>query len=346
MGALFIYALDAGAGRMGGTTQYTVNNQMVNDTHMNIADNPTKVQLPGVYNKDTLPRVPIIVTGNDFSTLYAPLIRDGRMEKFYWAPTRDDRVGVCVGIFKEDNIDVKAIETLVDTFPGQSIDFFGALRSRVYDDLVRDWVKNVGVENLQKELVNSKKGPPSFSKPKMTLDILLQYGNMLVEEQENVKRVQYAEEYLSGAALGNANIEDAGPIADRVKGSSFVAKQAAPVRQAAPVAEKPRESSFESSFAKQAEPPKESSWAKPAAPVAEKPKDFAYSSRVESDRLADRAKESYFAGFAAQQNPPPLKEGCTDPASKNYDPTARSDNGTCEYDFSDPNSFKDVPSFW
>jgi hypothetical protein len=81
--------------------------------------------------------------GNDFSTLYAPLIRDGRMEKFYWAPTRDDRVGVCVGIFKEDNIDVKAIETLVDTFPGQSIDFFGALRSRVYDDLVRDWVKNV-----------------------------------------------------------------------------------------------------------------------------------------------------------------------------------------------------------
>ena len=38
--------------------------------------------------------------GNDFSTLYAPLIRDGRMEKFYWAPTREDRVGVCMGIFQ------------------------------------------------------------------------------------------------------------------------------------------------------------------------------------------------------------------------------------------------------
>jgi hypothetical protein len=348
MCALFINDLDAGAGRMGGTTQYTVNNQMVNATLMNIADNPTNVQLPGVYNKDTIPRVPIIVTGNDFSTLYAPLIRDGRMEKFYWAPTRDDRVGVCVGIFKEDNIDVKAIETLVDTFPGQSIDFFGALRSRVYDDLVRDWVKNVGVENLQKELVNSKKGPPSFTKPKMTLDILLQYGNMLVEEQENVKRVQYAEEYLSGAALGNANIEDAGATADRVRGSAFVAKQPAPA------AERPREPSFESSYAKQAapvaEPPRESAFAKHAAPGAEKPKEssnnFAYSSRAEADRLADRAKESYFAGFAAQQNPPPLKEGCTDPNSKNYDPTARSDNGTCEYDFSDPDSFKDVPSFW
>lgn len=48
---------------MGGTTQYTVNNQMVNATLMNIADNPCNVQLPGVYNKEENPRVPVIVTG-------------------------------------------------------------------------------------------------------------------------------------------------------------------------------------------------------------------------------------------------------------------------------------------
>lgn len=29
------------------------------------------------------------------------------------------------------------VEHLVDSFPGQSIDFFGALRARVYDDKVR-----------------------------------------------------------------------------------------------------------------------------------------------------------------------------------------------------------------
>jgi len=44
--------------------------------------------------------VPVVCTGNDFSTLYAPLIRDGRMEKFYWAPTREDRIGVAMGIFQ------------------------------------------------------------------------------------------------------------------------------------------------------------------------------------------------------------------------------------------------------
>ncbi|KHN07580.1 Ribulose bisphosphate carboxylase/oxygenase activase, chloroplastic [Glycine soja] len=208
MCALFINDLDAGAGRLGGTTQYTVNNQMVNATLMNIADNPTNVQLPGMYNKEENPRVPIIVTGNDFSTLYAPLIRDGRMEKFYWAPTREDRIGVCTGIFRTDGIPEQDIVKLVDTFPGQSIDFFGALRARVYDDEVRKWISGVGVDGIGKKLVNSKDGPPTFEQPKMTLEKLLLYGNMLVQEQENVKRVQLADKYLNEAALGNAN-EDA-----------------------------------------------------------------------------------------------------------------------------------------
>ncbi|GLT75442.1 hypothetical protein SLA2020_471670 [Shorea laevis] len=253
MCCLFINDLDAGAGRLGGTTQYTVNNQMVNATLMNIADNPTNVQLPGMYNKEENPRVPIIVTGNDFSTLYAPLIRDGRMEKFYWAPTRDDRIGVCKGIFRSDNVADDEIVKLVDTFPGQSIDFFGAVRARVYDDEVRKWIGNVGVDTVGKKLVNSKEGPPTFEQPKMTIEKLLEYGNMLVAEQDNVKRVQLADKYLSEAALGEAN-EDA------IKSGTFYRK-------------------------------------------------------------------------AAQQMNVPVLEGCTDPNAANFDPTARSDDGSCLYTF-------------
>lgn len=253
MCVLFINDLDAGAGRMGGTTQYTVNNQMVNATLMNIADNPTCVQLPGMYNKEDNPRVPIVVTGNDFSTLYAPLIRDGRMEKFYWAPTRDDRIGVCKGIFRADNISEDAIVRIVDCFPGQSIDFFGALRARVYDDEVRKWIGEVGVESIGKKLVNSREGPPTFTKPAMTEEKLLEYGNMLVQEQENVKRVQLADKYMSEADFGKAN--------------------------------------------------------------------------------EDAIKSGAFYGKAAQQVNLPVPEGCTDPGAENYDPTARSDNGTCVYNF-------------
>ena len=106
---------------MGGTTQYTMNNQMVNSTLMNIVDNPTNVQLPGMYNKQDNPRVPIVVTVNDFSTLYAPLICDRHMEKLYWAPTREDKIGVYQGIFRADNVNNDDVVRLVDSFPGQSI---------------------------------------------------------------------------------------------------------------------------------------------------------------------------------------------------------------------------------
>ncbi|CAL5059245.1 unnamed protein product [Urochloa decumbens] len=212
MCVLFINDLDAGAGRMGGTTQYTVNNQMVNATLMNIADNPTNVQLPGM----------------------------------------EDRIGVCKGIFRTDNVPDEAVIKLVDTFPGQSIDFFGALRARVYDDEVRRWVAETGIENVARKLVNSREGPPTFEQPKMTLEKLLEYGHMLVAEQENVKRVQLADKYLAEAALGDAN--------------------------------------------------------------------------------DDTTAMSSFYGKAAQQvGVVPVPEGCTDPRAGNFDPTARSDDGSCVY---------------
>lgn len=37
---------------------------------------------------------------------------------------------------QHDNVNRGEVEMLVDTFTGQSIDFFGALRARVYDDKV------------------------------------------------------------------------------------------------------------------------------------------------------------------------------------------------------------------
>lgn len=63
----------------------TVNNQIVVGTLMNLSDNPTRVSIGQDWREsDITHRVPVIVTGNDFSKIYAPLIRDGRMEKFYW----------------------------------------------------------------------------------------------------------------------------------------------------------------------------------------------------------------------------------------------------------------------
>jgi len=255
---LFINDLDAGAGRLGGATQYTVNNQMVNATLMNIADNPTNVQLPGQYEKSEIPRVPIVVTGNDFATLYAPLIRDGRMEKYYWQPTREDRIGVLKGIFKKDGLTEEECATLADTFPTQSIDFFGALRARVYDDKVRELITETGLEGLNNKLVKSKE-KPKVEAVKLNLQLILDYGGKLVREQDLVVSVKLAEDYVPGM-------------------------------------------------------------------------------REMDDMLSPGA------GKGLPEDGSRLKAGCTDPRSENYDATAITDDGTCEYDWeTDPSA--ELPDF-
>jgi hypothetical protein len=69
---------------------------------------------------------------------------------------------------------------------------------------VREFVTATGFEAIGKRLVNSK-DKISFEKPNMPLEVLMKYGQALVQEQENVKRVQLAEDYFSGANLaGNS----------------------------------------------------------------------------------------------------------------------------------------------
>ncbi|EFA71760.1 AAA ATPase, central region protein [Raphidiopsis brookii D9] len=195
MCVLMINDLDAGAGRFDEGTQYTVNTQLVNATLMNIADSPTDVQLPGSYDAKPIRRVPIIVTGNDFSTLYAPLIRDGRMEKFYWEPNHDDKVGIVGGIFAEDGLSPVEIEQLVNTFPHQSIDFFSALRSRIYDEQIRDFIHEIGYDRVSMRVVNSMEPPPQFQKPEFTLFHLIEAGNVMVGEQKHVESSHLVAEY-------------------------------------------------------------------------------------------------------------------------------------------------------
>lgn len=72
----------------------------------------------------------------------------------------------------------------------------------------------IGIENLNKELV--PRGPKgqrvTLPKPDMTQALLIEYGNKLVQEQDNVKRVQLSSEYIKGAALageGGSSIPEA-----------------------------------------------------------------------------------------------------------------------------------------
>ena len=221
---LMINDIDAGMGRVDQFTQYTVNTQLVAGTLMNIADNPTNVQLPGSYDSEPVQRIPIIVTGNDFATLYAPLVRDGRMEKFYWEPDRADRIGIVGGIFATDGVAQPQIEQLVDNFPNQSIDFFSALHSRLFDEQVRQFIHKIGIERISTRVANSTEKPPEFQKPDFSLSHLVEMGNLMVKEQQRIQELRLVREYHSA-------LQDQNSVPSR----SMQAKSIAPVEPASVV---------------------------------------------------------------------------------------------------------------
>eukprot|EP00271_Cylindrocystis_brebissonii_P008002 TRINITY_DN22004_c0_g1_i2.p1 TRINITY_DN22004_c0_g1~~TRINITY_DN22004_c0_g1_i2.p1 ORF type:complete len:249 (-),score=67.23 TRINITY_DN22004_c0_g1_i2:1057-1803(-) len=201
MSAIVINDLDAGIGRHV-NTQLTVNNQMVVGTLMNLADNPKRVSIGQDWREaDIVERVPIIVTGNDFSTLYAPLIRDGRMDKFFWQPTREDLVSMVYHMYRKDGLSREDIAQIVDTFPNQALDFYGALRSRTYDAKILEWISEVGgAEKMGPKLVRRGVDPswqaPTVEAPKATLAALVEAGEELVAEQERVMSMRLSEDYM------------------------------------------------------------------------------------------------------------------------------------------------------
>ncbi|KAI7986910.1 hypothetical protein LOK49_LG14G01409 [Camellia lanceoleosa] len=204
MSCLMINDIDAGLGRFG-NTQMTVNNQIVVGTLMNLSDNPTRVSIGQDWREsDITNRVPIIVTGNDLSRIYAPLIRDGRMDKFYWQPTQEDIISIVHKTYEKDGISKDEVESIVNTFPNQALDFYGALRSRTYDRSISKWVDDVGgVEKLGNRLLKQRKDDklPVFVPPRQTVEALLESGYSLLREQKLIMETKLSKEYMK-------NIED------------------------------------------------------------------------------------------------------------------------------------------
>ena len=71
------------------------------------------------------------------------------------------------------------------------------------------------IDVLGKRLVNPAQGQAvTFERPSMSLDVLLEYGRLLTKEQDNVTRVQLANEYLDTAALPGS---DTPAVGERVR---------------------------------------------------------------------------------------------------------------------------------
>ena len=202
LSCLIINDLDAGMGRFK-ETQVTVNNQIVAGTLMNLCDAPQKVSVGEEWREDQeLRRVPIIITANDLSTVYAPLLRDGRMDKFYWEPSDEDKIEMIWTLYREDGLSRDDIVRLFAAFPHQPLDFFGALRARQFDRAILAWRDGVGApEAVGKAITAYVRGKedalPSFEDARQTtFELLLEAGDDLAREQQMVNEFNLANEYM------------------------------------------------------------------------------------------------------------------------------------------------------
>lgn len=146
---LFINDVDVAIGDWGGNVQYTANRQSVFGELMHLADYPTIVE------NRRVPRVPIILTGNDFTKMHGPAVRPGRMRAFAWIPTVEEKAEMLTGIFPE----LAAAEclTLAGRFPGQSMAFFSQVRNQLTDEVLWSYLESSGIRESFKRIAAGQK---------------------------------------------------------------------------------------------------------------------------------------------------------------------------------------------
>lgn len=172
MAALLINDFDTGVGNWGELVQYTVNRQTVFGEWMHLADYPESVE-----NKQTL-RIPIIITGNNFTSLHEPLTRTGRMWAFVWKPTLEEKSLIVKGIYP--SLSEEDISILVNHYPNQPVAFFAYLKTALLDDYIWKQVMRIGERNIISQI--RTKQEIRYSKPIYDLANLLSTAERVSKE--------------------------------------------------------------------------------------------------------------------------------------------------------------------
>ena len=206
-------------------TGNTVNTQILQGTLMALCDDPTVISVGQEWAATRpMPRVPIFITANDLSCLYAPLVREGRMDKFFYAPTREESIDLLVRLF-EPHLDVIQAGMLLSTFPGQQLDFFAAAKNRLCDDAVRAWIRETGIEAMESALMGDesdygndplgawrRRRQVSVSTTvsmtaEQSFESILEASRDLAREQQLVMDLNLVKEYMPGVSEDSETVD-------------------------------------------------------------------------------------------------------------------------------------------
>jgi ATP-dependent 26S proteasome regulatory subunit len=165
LAAVLVNDVDTGLGSWGDTASYTINQMNVFGELMHLVDYPQLVE-----GRETL-RVPIVITGNDFTKLYDPLVRAGRMTAFEWVPSPQERREIVCSIFPEltagecerliRELNEKARAELQDDMEELPVAFYAHLRANLLDEDLWKEVEESGVDKTVDRILRGKE--PDFS---------------------------------------------------------------------------------------------------------------------------------------------------------------------------------------
>lgn len=122
--------------------QYTMNRDLVVGAVMSLCDSPLLVDVPDESKRDDhggrvlTRRVPIIITGNDFSNSYPALLRPGRARHLRWEPARETRLAVVQSLF--ESLGADEVEELVGKYRNAPIAFWASVADELERDLLRE----------------------------------------------------------------------------------------------------------------------------------------------------------------------------------------------------------------
>jgi SpoVK/Ycf46/Vps4 family AAA+-type ATPase len=179
---LFINDLDLSIGHMKSNVQTTINTWLVVGDLMHLADFPLEVDGRMCY------RIPIIITGNNFSALHGPLLRPGRTKLFEWVPTDNEKIDVLSFLFPSLTSD-ECNELLNEMKPkikkdkssvkgNVPLSFFSALKNNIMDLFIEKYIEDNGFRKTFNMAVNGTHRDINFE---ITFDLVKQRAISLMK---------------------------------------------------------------------------------------------------------------------------------------------------------------------
>ena len=155
------------------------------------------VDYPTVVGGQDCNRVPIIITGNDFTKLYAPFVRAGRLLAYEFAPKPVEKSKIINGIFPEltenecqllfNDFDI-FIQNHQNKNPNSiPISFFAQLKSHCIDKSISQKIDQSGFRKLFSQIRGNK---DIQLKSDVNLDDLKRLGMELLKSGSFVNHIK------------------------------------------------------------------------------------------------------------------------------------------------------------